>query len=70
MTLHHRPTAFHPSDLPGVLAFQHFLAPVTTPRHELLWDCYLSGQLSDADLEQEISNDAAFGRLVALQQRH
>lgn len=71
MTLHHRTTAFHSSGASGTLAFQHFLAPVVTARHELLWDCYLSGQLSDAELEHEIAGDTKFGNYVAaLRQRH
>ncbi len=71
MTLHHGTTAFHPSDVPGALMLQHFLAPVATARHELLWDCYLSGQLSDAELEREITGDNSFGSFVAAsRQRH
>ncbi len=71
MSLHLRTTEFHLSGLSGTLAFQHFLAPVVTARHELLWDCYLSGQLSDAELEREIEGDSSFGSYVAaLRQRH
>ena len=71
MTLHHRTTAFRPCGLSGTLAFQHFLAPVVTARHEMLWDCYLSGQLNDAELEREIEGDTEFGNYVAaLRQRH
>lgn len=52
-------------------ALPGFLAPATNARHELLWDCYLSGQITDADLEREIAGDAALGTFVATsQQRH
>jgi hypothetical protein len=40
-------------------------------RHELLWDCYLSGQMDDAALEHEITTDPAFGKFIeALNQHH
>jgi hypothetical protein len=35
------------------------------PRHELLWDCYRSGQMDDRGLEQEIEADPAFGEFIA-----
>ena len=34
-------------------------------RHEMLWDCYLGGQMSDADLEHEIARDPGFAHYVA-----
>ncbi len=40
-------------------------------RHGLLWDCYRSGQMSDADLGREITSDPDFGNFVAtLHARH
>ena len=40
-------------------------------RHEMLWDCYLSGQMEGADLEREIAADADFAAFVTkLQLRH
>lgn len=36
-------------------------------RHELLWDCYLSGQMDGADLEREIAADPGFTAFVAAQ---
>lgn len=37
--------------------------------HGMLWTCYLSGQMSDDDLEREIGRDPLFGEFVAAMQR-
>jgi len=37
--------------------------------HDLLWTCYLSGQMSDDDLEREIGHVHLFGDFVAAMQR-
>ena len=71
MTLHESTTAFASTSHPELLSLQRFLATAISARQELLWDCYLSGQLSDAGLENEISNDRTFATFVAaLRQRH
>ena len=48
---------------------QDLLAPQTAvvdEEHQLLWDCYLSGQMSDASLEREIAADPEFAAFVRL----
>ncbi len=64
--------------IPFSLSFQHLVERVAVPlhdlfssssrgmdeEHELLWDCYASGQMSDHDLEREISADPAFAAFV------
>jgi hypothetical protein len=64
--------------LPFTISLQHLIERVAVPLHEifaqaqprinrgheLLWDCYASGQMSDAELHQEVSADPEFGVFV------
>lgn len=55
------------------LPFNEFLGltkPVAEPHHDLLWDCYLSGQMNETDLEREVQGDPAFGVFVTARLRH
>ena len=42
-----------------------FILRNAVAKHTMLWDCHLSGQLSDADLEHEIATDPGFAAFVS-----
>jgi hypothetical protein len=46
------------------LPLQHFLAAREDADHVMMWDCYTSGQMSDAELEREIAEDPDFAAFV------
>ncbi len=47
----------------------HGTDPLPRRTHALLWDCYASGQMSDADLEREIAADPAFAAFLSARER-
>jgi hypothetical protein len=44
--------------------------PKADAHHEMLWDCYLSGQMTDADLDREINADPSFAAFVQAHEKH
>ena len=54
------------------LPFNGFLGlqkPAADPQHQLLWDCYQSGQMTEDDLEREAWADPDFAVFIASSQR-
>lgn len=64
----HFPSSFHDFFEQLATPIQHWFAETAraaNEQHMMMWDCYASGQMSDADLEGEIARDPAFASFVA-----
>lgn len=46
----------------------HGAEPAAPEDYELLWDCYASGQMSDADLEREVAADPRFAHFLKMRE--
>lgn len=42
----------------------HGTGPTASEDYEFLWNCYVSGQMNDADLEREIAADPDFAQFL------
>jgi hypothetical protein len=68
MGIEHPATAY-PFAATEIYAFPAIPRPDPAARHRLLLECYLSGQMSGADVECEIRLDPGFGAFLARHDR-